>query len=140
MTSKPKARSALILVDLQNDFVEGGALAVEGGLELVAIANRCMPHFELVVASQDWHPANHQSFASQHPGVKVGEQFCLHGLDQIAWPDHCVQGTHGAEFLDGLNLKGIHHVVRKGIDAAIDSYSAFYDSALMAYNMFPSWG
>ena len=121
-------KTALILVDLQNDFVEGGALAVRGGSEVIPVANWLMPKFDLIAATQDWHPADHQSFASQHAGIEVGECFDLHGLSQVAWPDHCVQGTHGAEFVSELNLDRIDHVVRKGTDPRIDSYSGFFDN------------
>jgi nicotinamidase/pyrazinamidase len=121
-------RSALILVDLQNDFVEGGALAVEGGRDLIAIANRVMPNFDLVVASQDWHPANHQSFASQHTDLAIGTQFMLNGLVQTAWPDHCVQGTFGAELVEGLDRSRINRIFFKGMNAKIDSYSALFDN------------
>jgi len=98
----------LLLIDLQNDFVEGGALAVGGGLEIVETANRLMSKFELVVATQDWHPPDHQNFASQHPGLAIGDSFQLDGLAQTAWPDHCVQGSHGAEFVKTLNFEGTH--------------------------------
>jgi len=121
-------RTALILVDLQYDFVEGGALPVPGGLEVVAVANQLMTKFDLVVATQDWHPANHQSFASQHPGMVIGQTFDLHGTLQIAWPDHCVQGTHGADLLKELELDKIHQVMRKGENQMIDSYSGFFDN------------
>ncbi len=120
---------ALILVDIQNDFLPGGALAVPQGDEVVAVANELMPHYDLVVATQDWHPADHRSFASQHPGRNVGEVIELHGLPQILWPDHCVQGTRGAEFAPGLNLSSVQHVVQKGTDREVDSYSGFFDNA-----------
>lgn len=119
---------ALILVDIQNDFVEGGALAVRGGLQVVQVANRLMPQFDFIVATQDWHPVDHGSFASQHDNVSVGETFELAGLPQIAWPDHCIQTTDGAAFVKGLNLAGIHEVVQKGTDREIDSYSGFFDN------------
>jgi nicotinamidase/pyrazinamidase len=120
---------ALLLIDIQNDFLPGGALAVANGDEVVPVANRLMPDYQLVVATQDWHPANHGSFASQHPGRRAGEVMQLDGLDQILWPDHCVQGTHGAGFAPGLNTAGIHHIVQKGTDRSIDSYSGFFDNA-----------
>jgi nicotinamidase/pyrazinamidase len=120
---------ALLLVDIQNDFLPGGALAVPSGDLVVPVANRWMPRYDLVVATQDWHPADHQSFASQHPGRRVGEVIQLEGCDQIMWPDHCVQGTLGAQLAPGLNVEGIHQVVRKGTDRAIDSYSGFFDNA-----------
>ncbi len=125
---------ALILVDIQNDFIPAapgkpeGALAVPGGNEVIEVANRLLPQYEFVVATQDWHPAEHKSFASQHPGRSVGEVVDLAGLDQVLWPDHCVQGTKGAELCDELNLSGVHEVVRKGTDADIDSYSGFFDN------------
>ena len=120
---------ALLLIDIQNDFLPGGALAVSEGDQVVTVANRLMPRYELVVATQDWHPADHRSFASQHPGHAVGDVITLDGLDQILWPDHCVQGTFGAEFAPGLNTDGIQHVVQKGTDRDIDSYSGFFDNA-----------
>lgn len=119
---------ALILVDIQNDFVEGGALAVREGSQVINVANRLMPKFDFVVATQDWHPADHGSFASQHDNINVGDTFELAGLPQIAWPDHCIQTTDGATFVDGLNLAGIHEVVQKGTDREIDSYSGFFDN------------
>lgn len=119
---------ALILVDIQNDFCPGGSLAVADGDAVVAVANRLMPQFDLVVATQDWHPANHKSFASQHDSVIVGDQFQLNGLTQTAWPDHCVQGSHGAEFVRQLNRSGIQHVFQKGTNVEIDSYSGFFDN------------
>ena len=119
----------LLLIDIQNDFLPGGALAVTGGDVVVPVANRRMPAYDLVVATQDWHPADHQSFASQHPWSNIGDVVDLDGLDQILWPDHCVQGTPGAEFAAALNADGIHQVIRKGTDRAIDSYSGFFDNA-----------
>ena len=119
---------ALILVDIQNDFVPGGALAVTDGDQVVDVANQMIPKFDCVVATQDWHPANHKSFASQHTGTQIGDQFDLNGLPQTAWPDHCVQGTDGAEFVAGLSELGTEHVFQKGTDAEIDSYSGFFDN------------
>jgi len=118
----------LILVDIQNDFLPGGALAVADGDHVIEVANQLMPKFDLVVATQDWHPADHGSFASQHDGVKIGDAFMLNGIQQIAWPDHCVQNTCGAEFASSLNVDAIDHVVRKGTDQGIDSYSGFFDN------------
>jgi nicotinamidase/pyrazinamidase len=120
---------ALVLVDLQNDFVPGGALGVPEGDQVVPVANRVQSAFDLVVATQDWHPANHGSFAANHPGRKPGEIIELEGLEQILWPVHCVENTKGAEFLPGLDLSRIAEVFRKGIDPNIDSYSAFFDNA-----------
>jgi nicotinamidase/pyrazinamidase len=119
---------ALILVDLQNDFMPGGALAVKDGAEVVPIANRLMKHFDLIVATQDWHPADHLSFASQHPGQPIGECVVLDGLQQVLWPDHCVQGTEGADFHHDLNMSAVSRVIQKGTDRQIDSYSGFFDN------------
>ena len=124
--------NALILVDLQNDFMPGGALAVPGGDKVVPVANRLSEVFAvsaLVVATQDWHPAGHGSFASQHPGARPGDVIDLDGLRQELWPDHCVQGTPGAEFHPSLDQGRIARVFRKGSDPAIDSYSTFFDNA-----------
>lgn len=121
-------KRALILVDLQNDFVPGGALAVPDGDQVIPVANLVMKKFDLVVATQDWHPADHGSFASQYPGRKPGEFIELNGLQQILWPDHCVQGSRGAEFVGGLAVAGITHIVRKGMDKKVDSYSGFFDN------------
>src|ERR1041385_7292353 len=93
---------ALILVDLQHDFCPGGALAVARGDETIGVANRLLQYFSTIVATKDWHPANHQSFAAQHPGRKPGDMIELNGLPQVLWPPHCVQGTHGAELHNGL--------------------------------------
>lgn len=120
---------ALLLIDIQNDFLPGGALAVPGGDEVIPVANRLMSNYDLVVATQDWHPANHQSFASQHPGAHVGDIIQLDGLAQILWPDHCVQHTPGADFAAKLNRSRIQHVVPKGTNRSIDSYSGFFDNA-----------
>ena len=120
--------NALILVDIQNDFIEGGALAVNDGASVVQVANEQIPQFEFVVATQDWHPPNHGSFASQHLGVNVGDTFELDGLTQIAWPDHCVQNTYGSELAQGLNVEGVREIVQKGTNRNIDSYSGFFDN------------
>ncbi|WP_417376629.1 bifunctional nicotinamidase/pyrazinamidase [Gimesia maris] len=120
--------NALILVDLQYDFMPGGSLAVPEGDQVVPIANELMSDFDLVVATQDWHPADHLSFASQHPDREIGELIDLAGLDQILWPDHCVQGTRGAELHSDLNQGQIDSVFPKGTDRKIDSYSGFYDN------------
>jgi len=120
--------NALILVDIQNDFVPGGALAVREGDLIVPLVNRLQPHFDLVVATQDWHPANHGSFAANHPGGKPGELIDLHGLRQILWPIHCVQETAGAGFVANLDQSRWDRVFVKGTDPAIDSYSGFFDN------------
>jgi len=120
--------NALIIVDIQNDFVEGGALAVPGGKELVPLINRLQPCFDLVVATQDWHPANHGSFAANHPGRKAFELIELGGLPQTLWPVHCVQNTPGADFIPGLDQSRWAAVFQKGIDPEVDSYSGFFDN------------
>ena len=119
---------ALILVDLQNDFLPGGALAVAGGDQVIPVANRLMDDFEIIVATQDWHPADHGSFAANHPGKELFELIDLNGLPQVLWPVHCVQGTRGAEFAPGLQVERITKVFRKGTDPEIDSYSGLYDN------------
>jgi nicotinamidase/pyrazinamidase len=118
----------LILVDIQNDFLPGGALAVPDGDAVVPVVNRLQAAFPLVVATQDWHPASHGSFAAQHPGKKVFEQIDLNGLRQTLWPVHCVQGTIGAELVPGLERGRIAKVFPKGTDPAIDSYSGLFDN------------
>lgn len=120
---------ALILVDLQYDFMPGGALAVPEGDTVVPLANQLAAQFDLVVASQDWHPPDHRSFASQHAGKKPGDVIDLEGLQQHLWPDHCVQNTHGAEFHKDLDQSKIERVFQKGEDPSIDSYSTFFDNA-----------
>lgn len=119
---------ALILVDIQNDFCTGGALAVPQGESVVEVANRLMPSVELVVATQDWHPAAHGSFALNHPGRKPFELAELGGLPQVLWPAHCVQWSGGAQFHPGLDTRRIARVFPKGTDPGIDSYSGFFDN------------
>ena len=121
---------ALILVDIQNDFIPGGALAVSGGDAVVPVANALTRSggFDLVVATQDWHPPGHESFAASHDGREPGQVIDLHGLDQVLWPVHCVQESPGAEFVDALDTDAVDAVFRKGTDPAIDSYSGFYDN------------
>jgi len=120
--------NALVIVDVQNDFCPGGALAVPEGDEVVPVANRLMPRFDLVVATQDWHPADHVSFAANHPGREPLEVIEVDGLEQTLWPVHCVQGTPGASLHRGLNLVGVERVFRKGGDPRVDSYSGFFDN------------
>jgi nicotinamidase/pyrazinamidase len=123
-------KSALIVVDVQNDFLPGGALAVREGDQVVPIANRLMAssRFDLIIATQDWHPANHGSFAANHAGKQPGQVTDLDGLPQILWPVHCVQNTAGADFAPGLDTKRFARVFRKGTDPKIDSYSGFFDN------------
>jgi nicotinamidase/pyrazinamidase len=120
--------NALVLVDIQNDFIPGGALPVPEGDEIIPLVNRLQPHFDLVIATRDWHPAEHGSFAANHPGRRPGELIDLNGLPQILWPVHCVQGTPGADFVPGLERKQWDKVFLKGTDPHIDSYSGFFDN------------
>lgn len=124
------SKKALIVVDIQYDFIDGGALAVPKGQEIVPIVSHLIEfgQFDLVIATQDWHPANHGSFAANHPGKSIGEVIDLNGLPQILWPTHCVQGTNGANLHADLPQQKIDKVVRKGTDSAIDSYSGFFDN------------
>jgi len=119
---------ALILVDLQNDFCPGGALAVTDGDKVIPVANAVQSKFDIVIATQDWHPADHGSFAANHEGKNPGEVIDLHGLQQVLWPVHCIQGSNGAEFVGGLNTDHVTKVFRKGTDPTVDSYSGFYDN------------
>ncbi len=121
--------NALIIVDLQNDFLPGGALPVPHGDEVVLIANELQSRFDVVVATKDWHPPDHGSFAANHPGKKPGDHIILDGIVQILWPVHCVQNTHGAEFAPTFETSRIAHVFHKGVDPLIDSYSTFFDNA-----------
>jgi len=120
---------ALIIVDLQNDFLPGGALPVPRSDEVIPLANELQQRFELVVATQDWHPPDHGSFAANHPGKEPGDRIILDGIEQILWPVHCVQNTHGAEFAPAFDTSRIAHVFHKGVDPLIDSYSTFFDNA-----------
>jgi nicotinamidase/pyrazinamidase len=119
---------ALVLVDIQNDFLPGGALAVARGDEVIALANKLQKAFPLIVATQDWHPAHHKSFAANHPGKGPFDQIELRGLKQTLWPMHCVQNTPGAEFAATLDQQRFLKVFRKGTDPEIDSYSGFFDN------------
>ncbi|HJO68708.1 MAG TPA: bifunctional nicotinamidase/pyrazinamidase [Rhodospirillales bacterium] len=122
------AKDALLVIDVQYDFCPGGALAVAGGDEVVAVINALASRFDHVVMTQDWHPEGHSSFASAHPGSAPFETIRLPYGDQTLWPDHCVQGTRGAEFHAGLGLPNCEMIVRKGFRAEIDSYSAFREN------------
>lgn len=119
---------ALIIVDLQNDFLTGGPLAVPDGDAVIPVINRLTPCFELVVATRDWHPPNHVSFAENHPGKKPGDSIAAHGSRQTLWPTHCVQNTPGAQLAPALNTKHLARVFEKGTDPHVDSYSAFFDN------------
>lgn len=125
---RAEADDILLVVDVQNDFCPGGALAVPRGDEVVRVVNRLAPLFPHVAMTQDWHPPGHLSFASAHPGRKPFETIDLAYGAQTLWPDHCVQGSHGAAFHRGLNLPQAELVLRKGFRREIDSYSAFYEN------------
>ena len=120
--------AALIMVDLQNDFCEGGALEVAGGSAVVPLANQLQKSFKVVIATQDWHPADHTSFASNHPGHGISDVVRTDHVLQILWPDHCIQGSHGADFHPDLDTRHISKIFHKGVDSSIDSYSAFFDN------------
>lgn len=120
--------TALLIVDVQNDFLPGGALGVKDGDKILPVINKLLSHpFDAVIATKDWHPKDHESFAETH-GKKVNEVIDLYGLDQILWPVHCVQGTQGAEFSKNWNHNKVQKVFHKGTDKHLDSYSAFYDN------------
>lgn len=119
---------ALLLIDIQRDFLPGGALAVAEGDQVIPVANQLQEHFDLVVATQDWHPPHHGSFASQHPGKQPFDQTELAGLPQTLWPDHCVQGSPGAAFAEELSMNKVEAIFRKGMDPSMDSYSGFFDN------------
>ncbi|HEX4321842.1 MAG TPA: bifunctional nicotinamidase/pyrazinamidase [Acidobacteriaceae bacterium] len=118
----------LLVIDVQRDFCPGGRLAVPGGDAVVPAINRLIPHFEHVILTQDWHPSNHTSFASSHPGKQPFEQTAAEYGPQTLWPDHCVQGTPGAEFHPDLDITRAELILRKGFRPAIDSYSAFLEN------------
>jgi len=119
---------ALILIDIQNDFLPGGSLEVAKGDEIIPLINELIPSYSLVVATQDWHPKDHQSFASQHSNTRVFDVIDLNGISQVLWPDHCVQGTRGAALSDELITHRVEAIFRKGTHKNIDSYSGFYDN------------
>lgn len=119
---------ALLLIDIQNDFIPGGALPVPGGDEIIDTVNQLQHKFDLVIATQDWHPTNHKSFASQHEGKQVFDTIEWNGMEQVLWPDHCVQGSDGAQFYSKLNMNRVEAIFRKGTNPNIDSYSGFYDN------------
>lgn len=119
---------ALLVIDVQNDFCPGGALEVPKGDEVVPVINRLSGYFDVVIQTQDWHPERHSSFASSHSGKDPFENIEMPYGSQILWPDHCVQGSKGADFHPGLETKHTQLIVRKGFRREIDSYSAFYEN------------
>jgi len=129
----------LLLVDIQNDFLPGGALAVPGGDEIIPVVNELIPQFELIVATQDWHPADHGSFAANHAGRVPFDQAEIDGLPQTLWPVHCVQNTGGALFAPGLRTERIARVFPKGMNPLVDSYSGFFDNGRRAATGLADW-
>ncbi len=121
--------TALLILGIQNDFMQSGALTVPDAESLIPLINALIPKFPLVIAVQDWHPADHVSFASNHAGKHPGDIVMVAGHEQALWPPHCIQNTHGAALVDGLHKDKIEKVFHKGTDTAIDSYSAFFDNA-----------
>ncbi len=122
-------RDALLIVDVQNDFLPGGALAVSSGDQIIPLVNLIQSKFDFIVASQDFHPAAHKSFAANNLGRKVGDIIDLNGLDQFLWPVHCVQGTDGADFSKALKQENWNKIFQKGMNPEVDSYSGFFDNA-----------
>lgn len=118
----------LVLIDVQNDFMPGGPLEVPEGNLIIPVINNCLGYFDLVVATQDWHPKNHKSFASDHLNKKPFDRIILNGIHQTLWPDHCIQGTKGAELHMDIHSERIAAIFRKGMDTEVDSYSGFYDN------------
>lgn len=121
-------KSALLVVDMQNGFIEESELPVPGARDIIPIINRILPLFPVVVASQDWHPAEHGSFHVHHPGARPYDKGCLGGKPQVLWPVHCIRGTRGADFVAGINVEYFQAIIRKGMDPDVDSYSVFYDN------------
>ncbi len=117
-----------MVVDVKNDELRGGALEVPHGDEVVGVVNGLMRRFELVIATQDWHPPDHTSFAVNHPGRRPGKEIQLDGVPQMLWPAHCVAGSAGAAFASGLETERFEAVFRKGTDVGVDSYSGFFDN------------
>lgn len=130
---------ALILVDIQHDFLPGGLLPVPGGDAILPVVNRIQPHYDLIALTQDWHPPDHLSFASRHAGRRPFEKIDLDGIDQVLWPDHCEWDTSGAAFADGLNFARASAIFRKGMDPRVDSYSAFFDNARRRQTGLAGW-
>lgn len=119
---------ALVIVDVQNDFLKNGSLAVPNGNDVIEPINQIINNYELVIATKDWHPVDHISFASNHPGKKIGDVIEVNNLNQILWPDHCIQYSKGSDFPMTLNSKTIKKIIYKGINSKIDSYSGFHDN------------
>ena len=123
----------LVIVDLQNDFIKGGSLEVPDGDSIVDPINNIINNYDLILATKDWHPKDHVSFASNHQNKTVGDIITLNGIDQVLWPDHCVQNTFGSDFPESLNVTNLKKVIYKGIEKQIDSYSGFFDNGKIRF-------
>lgn len=119
---------ALVLIDIQNDFLVGGTLEVPNGNEIIDDVNSIIKNYAIVVATKDWHPKNHISFASNHKNKNEGEVISVNNQDQVLWPDHCIENSYGSDFPEELNTSSINKIFYKGVDPVIDSYSGFYDN------------
>lgn len=135
----PEKMKTLLLIDIQNDFLPGGALAVAEGDQIIPVVNALIPGYDLIIATQDWHPSDHGSFAVNHPGRNVFEQGELGGLPQTLWPVHCVQNTGGALFAPGLDTRRIERVFPKGMNPGVDSYSGFFDNGRRGDTGLATW-
>ncbi len=119
---------ALVIIDVQNDFLINGSLEVSRGNDVIEPINEIVKNYALVVATKDWHPSDHVSFVSNHPGKKIGDVVKVNNIDQILWPEHCVQESSGSDFPTALNFKAINKIIYKGTNSQIDSYSGFHDN------------
>lgn len=128
MAIDSRTKRALLVIDVQNDFCPGGALAVPEGDRVVPVINRLMPLFPLVVATRDWHPEGHISFASRHAGKKPTDSVSVYGVDQLLWPDHCIMASSGAAFHPKLDMRPVNLILNKGTRKDLDSYSAFFEN------------
>lgn len=127
-TAMNKKGNALMVVDIQNDFCPGGALAIRDGDRVIPIINQIQPVFDTIIATQDWHPPEHVSFAENHPGKKVYDVIDINGISQVLWPPHCVSGTTGADFHPGLETRRFKVILHKGTNPDLDSYSIFLEN------------